>query len=98
MDLFENSKQFLEQYYPRDHLLIAGVLSLIILIFFAIPNDGDNTEPSIASTRISVPISPAIQERDELPSSEISIPQRQLSPESSTKKSRYMANFCHRKR
>ena len=82
MDLFENSKQFLEQYYPRDHLLIAGVLSLIILIFFAIPNDGDNTEPSIARNRISVPISPAIQEDDELPSSEISIPQRQLSPES----------------
>jgi len=81
MDLFENSKQFLEQYYPRDHLLIAGVLSLIILIFFAIPNDGDNTEPSIARNRISVPISPAIQEDDELPSSEISIPQRQLSPE-----------------
>ena len=82
MDLFENSKQFLEQYYPRDHLLIAGVLSLIILIFLAIPNDGDNTEPSIARNRISVPISPAIQEDDELPSSEISIPQRQLSPES----------------
>ena len=85
MDLFENSKQFLEQYYPRDHLLIAGVLSLIILIFLAIPNDGDNTEPSIARNRISVPISPAIQEDDELPSSEISIPQRQLSPESRPK-------------
>ena len=85
MDLFENSKQFLEQYYPRDHLLIAGVLSLIILIFFAIPNDGDNTEPSIARNRISVPISPAIQEDDELPSSEISIPQHQLSPESRPK-------------
>ena len=80
MDLFESSKQFLEEYYPRDHLLIAGVLSLIILIFLAIPNDGDNTEPSIASTRISVPISPAIQERDQLPNSEISIPQHQLSP------------------
>ena len=85
MDLFENSKQFLEQYYPRDHLLIAGVLGLIILIFLAIPNDGDNTEPSIARNRISVPISPAIQEDDELPSSEISIPQRQLSPESRPK-------------
>ena len=85
MDLFESSKQFLEEYYPRDHLLIAGVLSLIILIFFAIPNDGDNTEPSIARNRISVPISPAIQEDDELPSSEISIPQRQLSPESRPK-------------
>ena len=82
MDLLENSKQFLEQYYPRDHLLIAGVLSLIILIFLAIPNDGDNTEPSIARNRISVPISPAIQKDDELPSSEISIPERQLSPES----------------
>ena len=82
MDLFENSKQFLEEYYPRDHLLIAGVLSLIILIFLAIPNDGDNTEPSIARNRISVPISLAIQEDDELPSSEISIPQRLLSPES----------------
>ncbi len=81
MDLFESSKQFLEEYYPRDHLLIAGVLSLIILIFLAIPNDGDNTEPSIASTRIPVPISPAIQEHDQLPNSEISIPQRQLSPE-----------------
>jgi len=85
MDLFESSKQFLEEYYPRDHLLIAGVLSLIILIFLAIPNDGDNTEPSIARNRISVPISPAIQEDDELPSSEISIPQRQLSPESRPK-------------
>ena len=85
MDLFESSKQFLEEYYPRDHLLIAGVLSLIILIFLAIPNDGDNTEPSIASTRISVPISPAIQEGDQLPNSEISIPQRQLSPESRPK-------------
>ena len=82
MDLFESSKQFLEEYYPRDHLLIAGVLSLIILIFLAIPNDGDNTEPSIARNRISVPISPAIQKDDELPSSEISIPERQLSPES----------------
>ena len=82
MDLFESSKQFLEEYYPRDHLLIAGVLSLIILIFLVIPNDGDNTEPSIARNRISVPISPAIQENDELPSSEVSIPQRQLSPES----------------
>ena len=81
MDLFESSKQFLEEYYPRDHLLIAGVLSMIILIFLAIPSDGDNTEPTIASTRISVPISPAIQEGDQLPSSEISIPQRQLSPE-----------------
>ena len=58
---------------------------MIILIFFAIPNDGDNTEPSIARNRISVPISPAIQEDDELPSSEISIPQRQLSPESRPK-------------
>ena len=85
MDLFESSKQFLEEYYPRDHLLIAGVLSLIILIFLAIPNDGDNTEPSIARNRISVPISPAIQEDDELPSSEISIPQRQLSPVSRPK-------------
>ena len=85
MDLFENSKQFLEQYYPREHLLIAGVLGLIILIFLAIPKDGDNTEPSIARNRISVPISPAIQENDELPSSEISIPQRQLSPESRPK-------------
>ena len=85
MDLFESSKQFLEEYYPRDHLLIAGVLSLIILIFLVIPNDGDNTEPSIARNRISVPISPAIQEDDELPSSEISIPQRQLSPESRPK-------------
>ena len=85
MDLFESSKQFLEEYYPRDHLLIAGVLSLIILIFLAIPNDGDNTEPSIARNRISVPISPAIQERDQLPNSEISIPQRQLSPESRPK-------------
>ena len=85
MDLFESSKQFLEEYYPRDHLLIAGVLSLIILIFLVIPNDGDNTEPSIASTKISVPISPAIQELDQLPNSEISIPQRQLSPESRPK-------------
>ena len=85
MDLFESSKQFLEEYYPRDHLLIAGVLSLIILIFLAIPNDGDNTESSIARNRISVPISSAIQEDDELPSSEISIPQRQLSPESRPK-------------
>ena len=85
MDLFESSKQFLEEYYPRDHLLIAGVLSLIILIFVAIPNDGNNTEPSIARNRISVPISPAIQEDDELPSSEISIPQHQLSPESRPK-------------
>ena len=85
MDLFESSKQFLEEYYPRDHLLIAGVLSLIILIFLVIPNDGDNTEPSIASTKISVPISPAIQELDQLPNSEISIPQHQLSPESRPK-------------
>ena len=85
MDLFESSKQFLEEYYPRDHLLIAGVLSLIILIFLVIPNDGDNTEPSIASTKISVPISPAIQERDQLSNSEISIPQHQLSPESRPK-------------
>ena len=85
MGLFESSKQFLEEYYPRDHLLIAGVLSLIILIFLAIPDDGDNTKPSIASTRISVPISSAIQEGDQLPSSEISIPQRQLSPESRPK-------------
>ena len=81
MDLFENSKQFLEQYYPRDHLLIAGVLSLIILIFLAIPNDGDNTEPSIARNRISIPMSPAIREGAELPSSAISIPQKELSPE-----------------
>ena len=85
MDLFESSKQFLEEYYPRDHLLIAGVLSLIILMSLAIPDDSDNTEPSMARNRISVPISPAIQEDDELPSSEISIPQRQLSPESRPK-------------
>ena len=81
MDLFESSKQFLEEYYPRDHLLIAGVLSLIIVIFLAIPNDGDNTEPSIARNRISVPISPAIQEGAQLSSSAISIPQQELSPE-----------------
>ena len=47
MDLFESSKQFLEEYYPRDHLLIAGVLSLIILIFLAIPNDGDIRNPPL---------------------------------------------------
>ena len=81
MDLFESSKRFLGECYPRDHLLIAGVLSLIILISLAIPNEGDNTEPSIARDRISVPISPAIKEGDQLPSSVISIPQEELSPE-----------------
>ena len=85
MDLFENSKQFLEEYYPRDHLLIAGVLSLIILISLAIPTDGDNTEPSIARNSISIPISqviqPETQEGAQLPTSAISVPRKEPSPE-----------------
>ena len=84
MDLFESSKQFLEEYYPRDHLLIAGVLSLIILIFLATPSDSDNAESSIARNRISVPTSPAIKESSQLPGPEKSIPQEEPSPETST--------------
>ena len=85
MDLFENSKQFLEEYYPRDHLLIAVLLSLIILIFLAIPNDGDNSASTIARNNISIPISEMIQkeiqEGAQLPSSAITIPQKELNPE-----------------
>ena len=81
MDLYESSKQFLEDYYPRDHLVIVGVLSLIILIFLALPNDGDNTGASTARNKISIPISPAVQENTQLPSPETSGPQEALSLE-----------------
>ena len=81
MDLFESSKQFLEEYYPRDHLLVAAVLSLIILIFLATPSDGDHTGSSIARNRVSVPISPVTLESSQLPTPETSIPQQELSPE-----------------
>ena len=79
MDLFESSKQFFEEYYPRDHLLIAGALGFVILIFFALPKDGDNTGAFNARNKISIPISPAVQESAQLPNAETPRPQETLS-------------------
>ena len=85
MDLFESSKQFLKECYPRDHLSIAGVLSLIILIFVATPPDGDNAGSSIARNKISVPISLVTKESAELPVPEKLIHQQELSPKTPSK-------------
>ena len=59
MDFLENSKQFIAEYYPKDHLYLAGSLSVLIIIFLALTNEEANYLSSSQSKKISIPISSA---------------------------------------
>ena len=59
MGFLENSKQFIEEYYPKDHLYLAGALSILVLIFLVLPNKNANNLSSGQPKKISIPISSA---------------------------------------
>ena len=72
MDFLENSKQFLQDCYPRDHLYIAGTLILVILIFLSVPHDESNTLFTDESDKISITIRSAASEKTQTAISELS--------------------------
>ena len=78
MDFIENSKQFLEDCYPRDHLYFAGALTLVILIFLALPHDEKITQFSAESNKISIPIRSAASEETQRENSELSNVQEEI--------------------
>ena len=78
MDFIENSKQFLEDCYPREHLYFAGALTLVILIFLALPHDEKITQFSAESNKISIPIRSAASEETQRENSELSNVQEEI--------------------
>ena len=62
MDFLENSKQFIAEYYPKDHLYLAGALSVLIIVFLALTNEEANYLSSSQSKKISIPINSAQRE------------------------------------
>ena len=77
MDFFQNSKQFLEDCYPRDHLHIAGILMLVILIFITLPSDEGNNVLSNGPNKISIPIRSVASEETQQTISELSDTQKE---------------------
>ena len=55
MDLVDFIKQFIEKYYPRDHLLIAGALGVFFLIVLILP-DSNEEAAAPSRARIAIPI------------------------------------------
>ena len=75
MDFFENSKRFLEDCYPREHLYAAGALILVILIFFALPQEEGNEIFPGEPNKISIPIRSVSSEDSQRTTPELSYTQ-----------------------
>lgn len=58
MRIVETAKQFIDKYYPQDHLYIAGGLALLLLVFLAWPGDNGSTVPDQAQVSIPVALGP----------------------------------------
>ncbi len=60
MDKLESVRRFIEKYYPRDHVYLAGSLCLLFVISVMWPDGSDDSgSASLSDTaRISVPVGP----------------------------------------
>lgn len=54
MDIVDFIKNFVEKYYPRDHLYLTGALVALFIILIALPGDEDTV--SAKQTQISIPV------------------------------------------
>ena len=93
MDFLENSKQFIAEFYPKDHLYLAGALSVLIIVFLALTNEEAKYLSSSQSKKISIPISSAQTEGLEQTATDTSAIQNRIPLEEETQPSNSWQNF-----
>jgi hypothetical protein len=58
MRIVDTAKNFIDKYYPQDHLYIAGGLVVLLLAFLALPGDNGPTVPDRAQVAIPIVLGP----------------------------------------
>lgn len=95
MDILHTTRQFIEKYYPRDHVYLAGGLGLLFFASLLLPGDDDAPDDgnvSLDSTRITVPVGPQTNSTD---TTLVSTPQPAIAQQSQpqTESSLNLADF-----
>ena len=74
MDIVQIIKQLFQEYYPRDHLYIAGFLGVLFLLLIAAPSDDKESAVPNKTRQIPIPISfEAITDEDILPNNNLEL-------------------------
>jgi murein DD-endopeptidase MepM/ murein hydrolase activator NlpD len=75
MDFTEISKQFTDKYFPRNHLYIAGALSILCVLLILIPGGKEEAAVPAQTTQIPIPVTfvneESVAKRANLPSRQL---------------------------
>jgi len=93
MDILRVSKQFLQKYYPRDHLYIAGLILSLIFVVLLLPNEKKETAISNNTKQIAIPITLQKEDLSELDKSRPQLITEDVSNERTTPNISTWQNF-----